>query len=93
MHGVVAQVKIDSGRREEAVKLLNDFAIPTAKGFTGFVSGNWLRSLQGDRGVSVLLFESEDAARAAVERVRQGPPPGAPVTFESADVYEVLAQA
>jgi hypothetical protein len=42
----------------------------------------------------VLLFESEDAARAAVAEIRtQGPPPEAPVTLEAVDAYEVLAQA
>ena len=93
MHGVIARVKLDASRRDEAVKLLNEFGVPTAKGLAGFVSGSWLRGPDGDRGISVLLFETEEAARAGVERISQGPPPGSPVTFESADVYEVLAQA
>jgi hypothetical protein len=93
MHGVIAQVKLDPTRREDAVKLLNEFTVPTSKGLTGFVSGSWLRGPDGDHGVSVLLFETEEAARAGAERIRQGPPPGAPVTLESAEVYEVLAQA
>ncbi|MGH8986527.1 MAG: hypothetical protein ACRDY6_22020 [Acidimicrobiia bacterium] len=74
--------------------MLREVVIPSAKQLTGFASGTWLRSLQSDAGRSVLLFETEDAARAAVEEIRaQGPPPGAPVTIESVDAYEVVAQA
>jgi len=44
--------------------------------------------------MSVLLFDSEDAARAAADEIRSvGPPEGSPVTMESVDVFEVLAQA
>jgi hypothetical protein len=65
-----------------------------AKALDGFASGTWLRALEGDGGRGVLLFESEEAARAGAEEIRsQGPPPGVPVTIEAVDVYEVLAQA
>jgi hypothetical protein len=46
----------------------------------GFVSGTWARSEDGTHGQSLLLFESQEAAKAAVERAAAGPPPGAPVT-------------
>ena len=94
MHGVIVQVKIDQNREDEARKVLQDVVVPSAKALTGFVSGNWLRELQGDRGISVLLFESAEAAQAAAEQIRsQGPPPGVPVTMETVDAYEVLLQA
>ena len=68
--------------------------VPRAKALAGFSSGTWLRALEGDGGRGVLLFESEEAARAAVEEIRsRGPPPGVPVTLETVDAYEVLAQA
>jgi hypothetical protein len=94
MHGVMVQVKVDSSREDEARKLLHELVVPGAKALTGFQKGIWLRALDGDAGRSVLLFESEDAARTAVEEIRsQGPPPGVPVTLESVDAYEVLAEA
>ncbi len=93
MYGVVNEVEIDSSRADEAEKLLNEFVVPTAKALAGFGSGKWLRSLDGKQGRGVLLFESEAAARAAVEEIRQGPPPGAPVTVKHIAVYEVLAEA
>jgi quinol monooxygenase YgiN len=94
MHAVIGQVKIDTTRENEVRKALSEIVVPTAKQMAGFVSGTWSRSLQDDRGISVLLFESEPDARAAAEQMRsQGPPPGTPATFISADVFEVVAQA
>jgi hypothetical protein len=44
--------------------------------------------------MSVLLFDSQDTARAAADEIRSvGPPEGSPVTMESVDVFDVLAQA
>jgi hypothetical protein len=94
MHAVIVQVKIDPAREEEARRTLREAVVPAAKGLAGFSSGTWLRALQGDGGRGVLLFESEEAARAAAKQIRsEGPPPGVPVTMESVDAYEVLAQA
>ena len=94
MHGVIVQVKIDQNREDEARKMLQDVVVPSAKALDGFVSGTWLRALQGDQGISVLLFESAEGARAAAAQIRsQGPPPGVPVTMENVDACEVLVQA
>ena len=94
MHGVIVQVTIDASGEEEARKMLHEVVVPQAKALAGFAGGTWLRALDGDGGRGVLLFESEEAARAAVERIRsEGPPPGAPATLESVEPFEVLAQA
>ncbi|MEX0684321.1 MAG: hypothetical protein WD904_12520 [Dehalococcoidia bacterium] len=94
MYAVVGQVKVDASREDEARKALGEIVVPQAKSLSGFAGGTWLRAAQDDRGISVLLFESEEDARAAVERMRsQGPPPGTPATFVSADLFEVVAQA
>jgi hypothetical protein len=42
--------------------------------------------------LNVLIFESEDAARSALEPVRSAPRPPW-MQLESADVYEVLASS
>ena len=94
MHAVSVQVKIDSSQEDLARKVLNEVTVPRAKSLAGFKSGTWLRALQGDRGMSVLLFDSEDAARAAADQIRsQGPPEGSPVIIESVDAFEILVQA
>lgn len=93
MHAMVGEVEIDASRADEARELLQAFTVPTAKSQPGFISGTWVRALDGKRGRSILLFESEATARACAEVAAQGPPPGAPVKVISMEVYEVMAQA
>ena len=93
MHAVVGQVKVDAGREDDARKLLDEFVVPSAKGLSGFQGGSWARELDGDSGHSLLLFDTEENARAGAARIAEGPPPGAPVTFVSVSVCEVVAQA
>ena len=93
MHAVIGTVEIDATRAAEASELLNGFAVPNATQAPGFISGTWCRSADGTLGHSVVLFESEAAAKAAAGRLAQAPPPGAPVRVVSTDVFEVLAQA
>ena len=63
--------------------------LPRVREATGIVSGFWMTDMAGAT-LNVMVFESEDAARSALEPVRTAPrPPWMQV--ESADVYEVLA--
>lgn len=93
MHAILGTVDIDGTRGAEAVAMLHDQLIPMIRQMPGFVSGTWTRSVDGTQGRSLILFESEETAKAATEAAREGPPPGAPVSFVSADVFEVVAQA
>ena len=93
MHAVFGQVRVETSRESDARDLLNNFVVPTSKEFPGFISAYWGRAVDADSGHSVLLFDSEENARAAAARIAEGPPPGAPVTFVSATVCEVVAQA
>ena len=49
----------------------------------------WMTDMAGAT-LNVMVFESEDAARSALEPVRTAPRPPS-MQVESADVYEVLA--
>lgn len=93
MHALLVAVDIDAARGDEALKLLEEFTIPTAKSLEGFVRGVWLRSSDGSAGRGVVVFDSEDHAKAAAETVRQGPPPDAPVTLRGVDLFEVVGEA
>jgi hypothetical protein len=94
MHAVMVRVKVDTSREDEARQVLRDVVVPTAKALPGFTRGDWVRALDSDEGLSILLFDSEDAARSAVEQIRsQGPPTGVPVTMQSVTAYEVVEQA
>jgi hypothetical protein len=92
MHAVVVTVEIDPARYDEARQMLDAQVVPQAKESPGFVRGTWARSVDGTRGHSFLIYNSEKNAQAAVSMATsQAPPAGAPVKMVSADVLEVLA--
>lgn len=93
VHAVIGTVEFDAHRVDEAIDLFTKIAIPNAKHAPGFVSGTWYRSADDTRGHSVVLFDTDENARAAAEDLAQAPPPGTPVRFVSVDVFEVEAQA
>jgi phosphoribosylamine-glycine ligase len=89
MHAVLTNVTIkDVATAEE---YLRDQVVPNVKQAPGFVAGYWMRD-EGE-GKGVVVFESEDAARQAAERIseRVGQNPG--VTLNSVTVGEVVAHA
>ena len=87
MHALVLHVTVHD--EEAARRALENEVVPRAKQARGFVGGYWL-GLPGAKGLSVLLFDSQDAARTMAEYVQ---PPGDQVTFDSLEVAEVVAQA
>ena len=92
MHAVVVRVNVgDPGTAEQG---LREEVVPRVSKAPGFVAGYWTRSDDGTNGVSMLVFDSEEAARGAAERL-QGPEAMRPetVTLESVEVREVLANA
>jgi hypothetical protein len=90
MYARVDTVDIDAARADEAAKFLHEVGIPGAKSQEGFVRGLWLRSSDKSNGRGVVLFDTEEHARAAG---LEGPPPGAPVTIQSVEVFEVIGEA
>ena len=68
MHAVFTQVSISD--YEAARKMLHSDLIPAVKGAPGFVAGWWLAPVDGTSGsgVSIEVFESEDAARSFVQQ-------------------------
>lgn len=78
MHAVVTQVRIAD--RERAEEFLREQVIPSVSGAPGFISGHWV-NIGGDRGASISVWESEEAARQMMDRAPS--PPGDVVTIES----------
>jgi hypothetical protein len=91
MHAVVVRVTI--GDFETARKGLREEIVPRASQAPGFVAGYWTRSDDGGNGLSMVLFESEDAARAAAERIRTEGVAPETVTLEDVEVREVVERA
>jgi heme-degrading monooxygenase HmoA len=87
MHAVLVRVTINEP--ESSVEALRSQVVPRISGLPGFHAGYWTRS--GNTGVSLTVFDSEDAASAAAELVRSAAPPG--VTVEDVEVREVVAHA
>jgi hypothetical protein len=93
MYAVFTEVNADESHVETAREILPKMAAPNAREH-GAQGGYWLAP-QGGRGVSVVVFETEDAARKAAAQftIGQAPFPGAPtgVTVRTVEVREVLA--
>ncbi len=84
MHAVLVNVTISD--RDAAERELKERVVPTVSQAPGLVAGYWLRG-DGDKGWSIVVFESEEQARAAADQIR--PPEG--VTLDRLDVREVVA--
>jgi hypothetical protein len=87
MHAVLVRVNIDD--EERSVKELREQLVPQISQVPGFVAGYWTR--KDNSGVSLVVFESEEGAQNASERVRDSAPTG--VTIQDVEVREVVANA
>lgn len=92
MHAVV--VKVNIGDPDTAQQGLRDQVIPRVSHAPGFVAGYWTRSGDGHNGISMIVFDSEEAASGAAQMI-QGPEAMRPetVTLESVEVREVVGNA
>ena len=86
MHAVLGTVTITD--YEHARRLLHDDVLPTITEVPGFVSGHWLAPIDGT-GMSILIFETEDEARAMAEQMPPGRQLNEFVTIDSVEVREV----
>ena len=90
MHAVVATATLHDF--EKARQGLDEM-VPAIAGVPGFVTGYWTRS-EDNRGLSMIVFESEDAAQQVAERLRsEGPPDPEAVTIDNVEVREVVKSA
>ena len=87
MHAVIFRVSLKN--REAAEKFLKEELVPMISQAPGFISGHWV-NVDGDKGRSMLIFESEEAAKQAAEGDQ---PPEAVVAIESVEFGEVVAHA
>jgi heme-degrading monooxygenase HmoA len=87
MHAVVVKVNIND--EDAAERVLREEVVPQVSQAPGFVAGYWTR--KDNTGLSMIVFESEDAAEQAAERVPSTVPEA--VTLEGVEVREVAAHA
>ena len=89
MYAVVVR---ETGQREAiegSAELLKASLLPRVREAPGIVSASFMSDGEGAT-LNVLVFETEEAARAALELTRNAPRPGF-LELESADLYPVLA--
>ncbi len=87
MHAVVVRVTIND--EQAATERLRSEVVPRVSQAPGFVAGYWTR--KEGKGLSMVIFESEESARQASERVPEMVFEN--VTLEDVDVREVVASA
>lgn len=87
MHAVVVKVSISDV--DTALEALRNDVVPQVSSAPGFVAGYWTRD--GNSGLGITIWESEEAANSARDRARDGAPEA--VTFDSVEVREVVASA
>jgi hypothetical protein len=87
MHAVVVRVTIMDLEGSEPV--LREQVVPRVSHAPGFVAGYWTRRDNG--GLSMTVWETEEAATAASEIAASMAPEG--VTVDSVEVREVVASA
>jgi len=86
MHAVFTRVTINGP--EQATKALHDEVVPRVRALPGLVAGYWMRP-EPNQGRALVVFESEEAARAAAENAQANTSEF--VTVDSMDVVEVIA--
>lgn len=86
MHAVLVKVKLSANADPT---ILREQVVPQVKELPGFVAGYWTRG-EG-LGRSMVVFDSEENAQAASDRVPSIVPEG--TTIESNEVSEVVAHA
>ena len=87
MHAVVVKVTIDD--TEAADTHLRERVVPGVSQSPGFVAGYWTR--KDNNGLSMIIFDSEDAANRASEQIPSMIPDA--VTLNDVEVREVAAHA
>jgi hypothetical protein len=87
MHAVVVNVTIND--EERALSELRENVVPNVSQIPGFVTGHWTK--KDNDGLSMVIFDSEDVAKEAGERVPQMVSDA--VTVNSVEVREVTGSA
>lgn len=87
MHAVIVKVTVND--REAAERALREEVVPGVSQAPGFVAGYWTR--KDSSGLSMVIFESEEAANGMSDRIRTVLPEA--VSLEDIEVREVVAHA
>jgi hypothetical protein len=91
MHTMIVSMTLDPTRTAEVDRHLREDVGGWARTRPGFVTGRWMRSGDGRRGMGVVTFESAAAAEAAAAGPRSAPP-GPAWKIDSVEILEQVHQ-
>jgi heme-degrading monooxygenase HmoA len=78
-----------------AIKVINEEIIPAVKKIPGYEGGYWLGDRANGKGITITLWESEEALKAgedAVKQLRSDAAKRLDLKIGSIDRYEVLGE-
>lgn len=91
MHALAVNVKIETGKEEEAREELQTNVVPRVKQAPGLVAAYWMNPQNGS-GYALLVFDSEENANAAKQMAENAPRPEF-IQMNPPQVMEVIASA
>ena len=90
MYAVVGTSKLNFDNDDDAAQMANGILANLSQA-PGFVTGSFARSADGRNGRSMILFETEEQAKAARETAKASVPANGPVEIVAIDVFGVVA--
>jgi hypothetical protein len=93
MYAVIVEVDTSGSEREESQRRLREEIVPAVSQAPGFQSGTWAAHPDESKGLSVVVFDTEENAQAMASRFTVGESPQPGVTIERSEVREVVASA
>jgi hypothetical protein len=96
MFARVTVVQGSPDRYDDAVRVINERAVPGAKQIPGLVAGYWAADRSSGKVVTFAVFETEEALKASEEQVRElreRSVAEAGGQIVSVETYEIVGQA
>ena len=93
MYAVIVEVDTSGAEREESLRALREEIVPAIRQAPGFQSGTWARHPTEDKGLSLVVFDTEENAQGTANRFAVGANPRPGVTIERSEVREVVETA
>ena len=91
MFAVVVREAGDAAKIDGSAAIVSENVAPRVREAPGFVSALWMSDGDG-KTLNVIVFSSEETARAGLQAARGAPRPPF-MSVESVDVFSVLATA
>lgn len=89
MHARIARTRVDMAQYDNARKALVTEVLPRVRQIIGAVAGYWLEPINGE-GLTIVLFDSKEAAERPVPNAQPGDSPAPGVTVERVEIREVI---